>query len=323
MFLIRRILRVATVLSATLLVAGTGCSRAPERTLRVGLLVWPGFEPAYLARQLGYLDTTQVQLVDYAGSEMRRAMRNGLLDAVGLTLTSAIQQYAADTSLRAVMVLDISNGGDAILGGRGVRSIRDLKGRRVAVSPSGGSAYLVMRALESVGLHRADVQHVKTDETSLERALREGRVAAVMTYEPLRSQLIDSGATQLFSTADIPGEVSDVLLTRSATVRDRPEALRAFAVAWYRAREDMRAYPDSMARLIAPRERVKAAQFRMMAQGLDWPDRQSGLQMLQDTASALFDGGRRSERLLVELGLIPTGVQGTRMIDARVTASLP
>ena len=53
------------------LLACVGCTPDPEPILRVGTNVWPGYEPLYLARDLGYLDES-IRLVEYS-SEIGRA----------------------------------------------------------------------------------------------------------------------------------------------------------------------------------------------------------------------------------------------------------
>ena len=55
--------------------------------LRVGVVIWPGSEGLYLARDLGYYNNTPIQLIDYpSDSEMMRSYRNGDLDAATITL---------------------------------------------------------------------------------------------------------------------------------------------------------------------------------------------------------------------------------------------
>lgn len=54
--------------------------------LRIGTLVWPGYEPLYLARERGYLDPKSVRLVEYpSNSEVTRAFRNRAIEAAALT----------------------------------------------------------------------------------------------------------------------------------------------------------------------------------------------------------------------------------------------
>ena len=61
--------------------------REPEAALRIGTNVWIGSEPLYLARELGRLDPTAVQLVEYpSASEVLRAFRNQAIDGMVISL---------------------------------------------------------------------------------------------------------------------------------------------------------------------------------------------------------------------------------------------
>nr|WP_242036205.1 ABC transporter substrate-binding protein [Cyanobium sp. FACHB-13342] len=58
------------------------------------------------------------------------------------------------------MVLDESRGGDMVAARRGVVSVEDLRGRKVAVTPSTLGPYVLSRALEEAGMGLKDVQVV-------------------------------------------------------------------------------------------------------------------------------------------------------------------
>jgi len=60
----------------------SGCNHAPGTPMRLGTNVWPGYEPLYLAREFGYIDREDVQLVELnSATQVMRAFRNGALEA--------------------------------------------------------------------------------------------------------------------------------------------------------------------------------------------------------------------------------------------------
>jgi len=68
-----------------------GCGVEPAPPLRIGTNVWPGYEPLYLARELGYLDPRSVHLVEYpSASEVIRAFRNHAIEAAALTFDEVL-----------------------------------------------------------------------------------------------------------------------------------------------------------------------------------------------------------------------------------------
>src|SRR5262249_4562740 len=111
-----------------------GCARAPEAALRIGTNVWIGGEPLYLARDLGYLNPKTVQLVEYpSASEVHRAFRNQAIDGMVISLDELLGIAVDGLEPRIVLVVDVSHGADAIVARSGIRTMKDLKGKRVAV----------------------------------------------------------------------------------------------------------------------------------------------------------------------------------------------
>ena len=95
-----------------------GCMREPESALRIGTNVWIGSEPLYLARELGRLDPKVVSLVEYpSASEVLRAYRNQAIDGMVISLDELFGLAADGLQPRIVLVVDVSNGADVVVGG--------------------------------------------------------------------------------------------------------------------------------------------------------------------------------------------------------------
>jgi len=122
---------------AVMALALSGCTQAPDPALRIGTNVWIGSEPLYLARELRRFDSSAVQLVEYpSASEVLRAFRNQAIDGMVISLDELFGLAADGFQPRVVLVVDVSHGADVVVGRRGMRSIRDLKGKSVAVESS-------------------------------------------------------------------------------------------------------------------------------------------------------------------------------------------
>ncbi len=120
------------------------CAKETPPPLRLGVVVWPGAESLYLARDLGYYGNAPIKLVDYpSDSELMRSYRNGDLEAAAITLDETWSLAEADPDIRIVFIQDISNGGDAIVAKPEIKNLQDLKGRRVGVESSAGGAFVL------------------------------------------------------------------------------------------------------------------------------------------------------------------------------------
>src|SRR6185295_18011721 len=125
-----------------LLTALTGCVREPETVLRIGTNVWIGSEPLYLARELGRLDPASVQLVEYpSASEVLRAFRNQAIDGMVISLDELFGLAVDGLDPRVILVVDVSHGADVVVGRRGMKTMHDLKGKRVAVESGALGAF--------------------------------------------------------------------------------------------------------------------------------------------------------------------------------------
>jgi NitT/TauT family transport system substrate-binding protein len=133
----------------------------PETALRIGTNVWIGSEPLYLARSLGRLDPSAVQLVEYpSASEVLRAFRNQAIDGMVISLDELFGLAADGLSPRIVLVVDVSNGADVVVGRNGMQSMQDLKGKSVAVESGALGAFVLSRALALSSMQATDVHVV-------------------------------------------------------------------------------------------------------------------------------------------------------------------
>lgn len=295
------------------LLAGAGCTREPQAPLRVGTNVWPGYEPLYLARELGYYPPESLRLVEYtSASEVIRAFRSGAIDAAALTLDETLLLSETISDLSVVLVLDISHGADVILAQPALSSLRDLKGKRVGLETTALGAYVLTRALQTVDMTPNDVRTVSMEPFEHERAFKEGRVDAVVTYEPARTRLLASGARQLFDSSRIPGEIVDVLVVRRTSAAKHGAQISRLVRGWFRALDFIRKDRNRAASIMAQREQLSADDFQKSLQGLRLPDMEENRSMLAGPAPALIPTARQLSRVMLANRLIerPTEVKG-------------
>lgn len=246
-----------------------GCIQNPPDPLRVGFLVWPGYETLFLARDLGHYKETPIRLVDYpSASELIRGFRNKNLEAVTLTLYEALLVAETEPDVRIVLILDSSNGADVVLAKPQIKTLLDIKGRRVGVESGALGAFVLTRALEKVDLMPKDVQIVSLGVSEHEQAFKQGKVDAVVTFEPTRSKLLADGANLLFDSSEIPGEILDVLVVREELLNKQPFAVQDLLDGYFSALNYLKENPQDAARRIAPREGVTPNQFLKSLEGL-------------------------------------------------------
>jgi NitT/TauT family transport system substrate-binding protein len=307
-----------------LLLTLTGCVREPETALRIGTNVWIGSEPLYLGRELGRLDPTAVQLVEYpSASEVLRAFRNQAIDGMVISLDELFGLAVDGLQPRIILVVDVSHGADVVVGRRGMRTMRDLKGKSVAVESSALGAFVLSRALALNGMQASDVNVVHLESNEQPSAFEKGQVDGAVTFDPYRAQFLQAGAKALFDSTQIPGEIVDLLAVRATVLEKQPKAVQALLTGWFGAIEYMKREPNDAARRMGIRQQTTGEQFLEAQQGLRVPSREENLQMLGGATPELAVTGRRLMALMVDAKLLRAGLEIEGLLAPGPLADLP
>jgi NitT/TauT family transport system substrate-binding protein len=290
-----------------------GCGPRPRAPIQIATTVWPGYEPLYLARDLGFLDKQDYRLVEMPNSTLPiRALRAGLVSGAALTLDEAFTLAQEGLDLRVVLVLDISHGADAILARPNLPDVKALKGRRVAVDPSAVGAYLLTRALDAAGFGSGDITPVACAQSNQMKAYSEGAVDAVVAFEPNRTRLLEAGARVVFDSRAIPGEIVDVLVLRAEAARQNPAAVARLRAAWFRALDRLQTHPGDVFPNMAAREGIHPDEFRRALEGLSFPDREAEARLRN---GELLLSARRLSELMVSRRLLQQPVDVNRLFS--------
>jgi NitT/TauT family transport system substrate-binding protein len=256
-------------LAALLATGATSMAQAqPKSDFKVAWSIYVGWMPWGYAADTGivkkwadkYGITIEVtQFNDYV--ESMNQYTTGAFDAVTLTNMDGLSIPAAggvDTT--AVIVGDFSNGNDAVIL-KDKKALADIKGQPVNLVEFSVSHYLLARALETVGMTERDVNVVNTSDPDMVGAFQTPDVTAMVTWNPMVSEIAAlPGATKVFDSSQIPGEIIDMMVANTDVLKDNPDFGKALAGIWY----------DTMAVMTADTPEGKAAREAMgLASGTD------------------------------------------------------
>ena len=319
-----RIERILAALAAFVIVAALfGCAREPESALRIGTNVWIGSEPLYLARELGSFDPAVVQLVEYpSASEVLRAFRNQAIDGMVISLDELFGLAVEGFDPRVILVVDVSHGADVVVGREGMRTLRDLKGKSVAVESSALGAFVLSRALAVNGMQAGDVNVVHLESNEQAAAFDKGQVDGAVTFDPYKAQFLRSGAKTLFDSTQIPGEIVDLLAVRASAVQQRPKQVQVLLNGWFDAVDYMQRDPKDAARRMGIRQQTSGEAFLEAQRGLHVPSREENLRMLGGTTPELAAAGRRLMTLMVDAKLLQKSVDVERLLEPKPLSEL-
>lgn len=282
-----------------------GCSAPPPRALRLGINPWVGYDPLVLARERGLLDPRQVHLVELPSStESLRTLRNGLLDAAALTLDEALRLSGEGLALKIVAVLDVSHGADAVVARPGIGQPAGLRGQRIAVEQTALGALVLERVLAAGGLGHGDVRVVQAEAASHVSLLTSGQVDAVITFEPMKSALVQRGHPVIFDSRQMPGDIVDVLVVTAQAALAQSSQIVATLVAWERGRQALLLHPETMAVLLARGTGLDAAQYQRALDGLTLASLDDNLPWLGNGPGGLAQQSGPLVEVLLRLGVI-------------------
>lgn len=173
-----------------------------------------------------------VQINDYV--ESINQYTAGEYDGCSMTNMDALSiPSGGGVDTTALIVGDFSNGNDGIVL-KDKTELKDIKGQNVNLVELSVSHYLLARALESVGLSEKDVKVVNTSDADMIAAYSTDDVSSVVTWNPLLSEIAGlPKSTKVFDSAGIPGEIIDVMMVNTETLKANPAFGKALVGAWY------------------------------------------------------------------------------------------
>lgn len=241
---------VASVILAVALVASTllsGChhkSAQPQnRPFRVAFNTWIGYSPLLLAQKKGFLQeqglNVDISMLEGV-PEKNSALIKGTVDAVGHTADSAVISSASGVDGEIVYVFDLSWGADGLVTKKDIASMKDLRGKKVALEPGFTGHFFFLTLLKDAGMEPGDVQIVPMETGLAGSTFVSGGVDAAETWQPWLGKVEKMpNAKILYSSADRPGRIVDVLYMNRKTIEERHDdvvkLVRAMgkATEWY------------------------------------------------------------------------------------------
>jgi len=149
-----------------------------------------------------------------------------------------------------VIVAAATNRGMAIVADvkSDIRSVRDLKGRRVAIFPGSTQEVVILERLKAEGLSVADIQPIRLSFSDMPAALARGDIDAYVGAEPGPGISIANGVGRIveYPYSTPIGSLNMILSTSEKMIKDDPERLRLIVGLHKQATDYAMAHPEQM-----------------------------------------------------------------------------
>lgn len=213
----------------------SGCGRADDQQLVIVGNSWLGYQPYYVLSALhperlpNNLETVMLA----SDNTVLRMVSNQAVQGSFLSLDNALAlNTTSGINYCVALAMSFSNGADAVV----VNPHRFYDPSRaelvVGMEDSPLARYVLNRWLAHANIDRRRIQPILMSPSLHVSAMQQGVVDAIITYQPFMRQLKLVGNEVIFSTADIPGEVLDVLVFRLEHWQAHQQRLQQLVSSW-------------------------------------------------------------------------------------------
>lgn len=291
--------------------------RAPQAPVRIATVAWIGYEPHYLAQELGLYAGVPLKLVETpSNTNSPTALASGEAEAAGLTLDENILARESALDLRVVLVMDESAGADVIMARPEITDLAALRGRRVGVEDAAAGALMLAKLLESAGLRPADIKRVYAPADQHIELYRRDAVDAVVSIEPNATRLAQLGARRLLDSRRFPGLIVDVLAVRAEVMENMKSSLCHVVAGFFTALEHLKHQPRDAATRMALRMGLTPEEVLTALEGVRLLDRAANQDWLAERPPKIEASAREVARIMHAAGLISSVPDVTGMADA-------
>jgi NitT/TauT family transport system substrate-binding protein len=206
--------------------------------LKIGYSDWPGYVAWEVAIQKHFLQDAGVdaQFVWYDYGASIDAFSAGKIDADAIVVGDAIVTGAGGKPSTGILLEDYSNGNDMIIGKPGIDTVKDLKGKTVAVEFGLVEHELLLKALETNGMTESDITLSKVSTNDTPQILASGKADAVGCWYPISGQALKTvgGSKPLFTSANAPGLIFDELAVSKESLAAHRDDWKKLVQVWFK-----------------------------------------------------------------------------------------
>ncbi len=227
------------------------------RPLRVGVVSWPGYAGGIVANS-GFkpnkdsmfwnqhkllVEFLLLEDVDARAKAFARGGKEGV-DIVWSTVDFWANELPGlikgGVKARAIMQVDWSRGGDAIVADRSIRRIEDLKGKKISLALFTPSHWLLEYSLQNSTLDEIQQAQIikslvgKNASPDARADFVAGKVDAAVVWEPDVTEALEKrpGSHILVSSKTAPNLIADVMVAREDFINQHPDVIMAFVKGW-------------------------------------------------------------------------------------------
>ncbi|HEV7892050.1 MAG TPA: ABC transporter substrate-binding protein [Pyrinomonadaceae bacterium] len=298
-------------------------------TVKVAINTWPGLGPYYVAKAKGFDREQGIQLDVIMNEDTvarHTSLAAGEVDLVGITLDSVVIARSRGVPMTVVGQSDFSYGGDGIIASDSIKTVADLRGKRIACAEGLPSHFFLLLVMRKEGMGPKDFTLVPADDGSQAAQLfTSGRVDAAVTWDPWisKAESLTSGHV-LITTRETPGTLLGIVAANSDLLPQRRDGILRAQKAWLKAVDFCRDHPDEAAAIMAKEFNVPVEEFKRMANGAKLADLTEELRTFgtAESPGPVVQLARDANEVWLQAGAIKQPVDPRQVIDWTIVDEL-
>jgi NitT/TauT family transport system substrate-binding protein len=224
--------------------------------IKIGVVTWGGYAGGQYFNE-GFKANTDSRFYKDYGFKVdfkvlddfeasRAAFKNGDVDLLWCTVDAVPTEMGAlaDFDPRIVFQADWSRGGDAVVVRRGITSVKDLRGKKVAVAELTPSHSFLIWLLEAAGMKPTDVEIVKQPSAiDAAQVFKSQQVDAAVVWSPDDELCIQSvpGSRILESTRSASNIIADAFIAKQDWLDKNREKAAQLYEGWMKGAAEINA----------------------------------------------------------------------------------
>ena len=289
--------------------------------IRMGVQPWVGNGPYWIAEEKGFDEKhgLKIETVSFEqDADVNAALASDDLHVANLATHTTMRMISShNLDLKAIIFMDESEEADAILASEDVKTVEDLKGKRIAFEEGTTSELLLQQALSEVGMTLDDIDPVFMPASQAGMAMISGDVEIAVTYAPYISEVLDrkqsEGVHILYSGADSPGLISDLVVAKTEFFDQHPEAKEKLRAVWEESLQYWRDNEEEGNEIVANGSGITADELPSILGGLKFLN--GAEQEEKVTSGDLMAAAENIQRLMLEGGSLKSEVNLEEMFD--------
>jgi sulfonate transport system substrate-binding protein len=209
-----------------------------KQPIEVNIGIQQSIWPILAAKEKGWFEEefekvgAKVNWVEFqSGPAYFEAIATDRLDFGRVGNIPVLVGQAADIPFKEIALASSGEKGDAILIPKDspIKSVKDLKGKKVAVAKGSSSYGLLYRALEANEINPEDVEIIQLQPDEAQPAFETGSVDAWVIWEPFQSiQVVKNGAKVLANGVDVNTSSPGFQIVRTKFAEEHPELVELY-----------------------------------------------------------------------------------------------